>query len=162
MGEIVSLDKAMSIRESLRRDNKKIVFTNGTFDLLHRGHVEYLLKAREMGDVLFVGLNSDESVRSVKGDGRPVIHEEDRAFLLANLVCVDYVIIFTEDIPLNLIRSLIPDVLVKGADWPVEKIVGKDIVEQHGGTVVTIELTPGRSSTSLIETILKRESIQKK
>jgi D-glycero-beta-D-manno-heptose 1-phosphate adenylyltransferase len=158
MGEVLSLDDAVTRRESLHHEGKKAVFTNGVFDILHRGHVEYLAQAREMGDVLFVGLNSDESVRSIKGDGRPVMPEEDRAFLLANLVCVDYVVIFTEDTPLNLIRSLLPDVLIKGADWPVEKIVGKDIVEQHGGTVMTIKLTPGRSSTSVIETILQRAS----
>jgi rfaE bifunctional protein nucleotidyltransferase chain/domain len=156
MGEIVPVSDAVSRRMALRGDNKKVVFTNGTFDILHRGHVEFLNKARAMGDVLFVGLNSDDSVRSIKGQGRPVMSQDDRAYLLANLVCVDYVIIFNEDTPLELIGSLLPDVLIKGADWSVEKIVGKEIVEQHGGTVVTIELTPGRSSTSVIETILRR------
>jgi rfaE bifunctional protein nucleotidyltransferase chain/domain len=156
MGDIVSLSDAVSYRKALRGDNKKVVFTNGTFDILHRGHVEFLNKARAMGDVLFVGLNSDDSVRSIKGQGRPVMSQDDRAYLLANLVCVNYVIIFNEDTPLELIGSLLPDILIKGADWPVEKIVGKEIVEQHGGTVVTVELTPGRSSTSVIETILRR------
>lgn len=161
MGEVLSLDDAVSVRESLRRQDMKVVFTNGTFDIIHRGHVEYLTKARAMGDALFVGLNSDDSVRSIKGDGRPVLPQDDRAYILANLICVDYVVIFMEDTPLNLIRSLLPDILIKGADWPVEKIVGKDIVEQHGGTVATIELTPGRSSTSVIDTILKRASFFK-
>ncbi len=156
MGEVLSLEKAVSRRESLRNAGKKVVFTNGTFDILHRGHVEYLIKARGMGDVLFVGLNSDDSVRSLKGNGRPIMNQEDRAFLLANLVCVDYVVTFIEETPLNLIQSLLPDVLVKGADWSVDNIVGKDVVEQYGGEVVTIELTPGRSSSSVIETILKR------
>lgn len=162
MGKVLSLKEAVSYRESLRNTGKKVVFTNGTFDILHRGHIEYLTKARRMGDVLFVGLNSDESVRSIKGNGRPIMNEEDRALLLANLVCVDYVVIFTEETPLNLIQSLLPDVLVKGADWPVDRIVGKDAVEQQGGTVVTIELTPGRSSTSVIETILTRAAYFKK
>jgi rfaE bifunctional protein nucleotidyltransferase chain/domain len=156
MGEIVPVSDAVSRRKALRGDNKKVVFTNGTFDILHRGHVEFLNKAQAMGDVLFVGLNSDDSVRSIKGQGRPVMSQDDRAYLLANLVCVNYVIIFNEDTPLELIGSLLPDILIKGADWPVEKIVGKEIVEQHGGTVVTVELTPGRSSTSVIETILRR------
>ncbi len=156
MGEVLSLEKAVSRRESLRNAGKKVVFTNGTFDILHRGHVEYLIKARGMGDVLFVGLNSDDSVRSLKGNGRPIMNQEDRAFLLVNLVCVDYVVTFIEETPLNLIQSLLPDVLVKGADWSVDNIVGKDVVEQYGGEVVTIELTPGRSSSSVIETILKR------
>lgn len=158
MGEILSLKEAVQRRDALRRESKKAVFTNGTFDILHRGHVEYLTRARRAGDALFIGLNSDDSVRSIKGPGRPVMPQEDRAYLLANLICVDYVIIFNEDTPLNVIRSLLPDVLVKGSDWPVEKIVGGDIVEQHGGTVMTIELTPGRSSSSVIETILQRSS----
>jgi len=156
MGEVLSVEKAVMCRESLRGAGKKVVFTNGTFDILHRGHVEYLKKARELGDVLFVGLNSDDSVRSIKGNGRPIMSQDDRAFLLANLVSVDYVVIFAEETPLDLIQSLLPDVLVKGADWPADKIVGKDVVKQYGGEVVTIELTPGRSSSSLIETILKR------
>lgn len=158
MGQVVSLREAASLRAEFKRKGKKVVFTNGTFDILHRGHVEYLGKARALGDVLFVGLNSDHSVRSIKGAGRPIIREYDRAFILANLVSVDFVVIFDEDTPGNLISSLLPDVLVKGADWSVDKIVGKDVVEQHGGTVMTIELTPGCSSTSIIETILQRAS----
>ncbi len=158
MGKIVSLDDAVSNRKKLRDEGKKVVFTNGTFDIVHRGHVEYLNKGRKYGDILFVGLNSDESVRSIKGNGRPIMKQDDRAYLLANLVSVDYVVIFTEETPLKLIQALLPDVLVKGADWPVEKIIGKDIVEQHGGTVKTIELSPGRSSTSIIETIIERSA----
>jgi rfaE bifunctional protein nucleotidyltransferase chain/domain len=158
MGEVLSRRKAAKRCETFRKEGRKIVFTNGTFDILHRGHVEYLSKARELGDCLFVGLNSDASVSALKGPGRPVIREEDRAFILANLVCVDYVIVFDEDTPLQLIQSLLPDVLVKGGDWKKQDIVGKDTVERHGGDVVTIELTPGRSSTSIIETILKRAS----
>jgi len=158
MGEVVSQSDALSRREQYRDEGKKVVFTNGTFDILHRGHVEYLNKAREAGDVLFVGLNSDSSVRSIKGNGRPIMTENDRAYLLANLICVDYVIIFPEDTPLKLIQTLLPDVLVKGADWPVEKIVGKDVVEQHGGTIKSIELSPGHSSTSIIKTIVERAS----
>ena len=156
MGEVISLERAVSVRDEQRRADKKVVFTNGTFDLLHRGHVEYLNKARLLGDALFLGLNSDDSVRRLKGEGRPIMQEDDRAYLLANLLCVDYVIVFNEDTPIKLIESIIPDILVKGADWTVDTIVGKDVVEQHGGTVMTIELTPGRSSTSVIETIRER------
>lgn len=162
MGKVVSLDAAIAQRGQLRDAGKKVVFTNGTFDILHRGHIEYLKKAREMGDALFIGLNSDGSVRAIKGDGRPIITEEDRAYLLANLVCVDFVVIFTENTPIHLIRSLLPDILVKGADWQPDEIVGKDVVESHGGKVVTVELTPGRSSSSVIETILNRAAYFKK
>jgi rfaE bifunctional protein nucleotidyltransferase chain/domain len=162
MGEVVSLETAVSLRRKLKAAGKKVVFTNGTFDILHRGHIEYLKKAREMGDALFVGLNSDESVRIIKGEGRPIMTQEDRAFLLANLVCVDIVVIFTESTPIHLIRALLPDVLVKGADWLPDNIVGKDVVESHGGNVVTVELTPDRSSSSVIETILNRAAYFKK
>jgi len=162
MGELLSIRDACTHRERCRAEGKKVVFTNGTFDILHRGHVEYLNKAREFGDILIVGLNSDSSVREIKGNGRPIMNESDRAYLLANLVCVDYVVIFTEETPRGLIQSLLPDVLVKGADWPVDKIVGKEVVEEYGGSVKTIELTPGRSSTSVIETILARATYFRK
>lgn len=158
MGEVISLERAVSLRAAYRHEGRKVVFTNGTFDVLHRGHVEYLNKARKLGDVLFVGLNSDASVRALKGEGRPIMGEDDRAYLLANLVSVDYVIVFNEDTPIKLIQSIVPDILVKGADWTIDTIVGKDVVEKHGGTVMTIELTPGRSSTSIIETIRERLS----
>jgi rfaE bifunctional protein nucleotidyltransferase chain/domain len=156
MGEIVTRERGSEIRKRFREEKKTVVFTNGTFDILHRGHVEYLNKAGELGDVLIVGLNSDRSVRRLKGDIRPLMEENDRAYLLANLCAVDYVIIFDEDTPLTLIQTLLPDVLVKGADWALNEIVGKDIVEKHGGRVVTIELTPGRSSSALIQKIVNR------
>jgi rfaE bifunctional protein nucleotidyltransferase chain/domain len=154
MGEIISLKRGSEIRKSFRDEKKSVVFTNGTFDLLHRGHVEYLNKAGELGDVLIVGLNSDRSVRRLKGEKRPIMEEKDRAYLLANLCAVDYVILFDEDTPITLIQTLLPDVLVKGADWALNEIVGKDIIEKHGGRVVTIELTPGRSSSALIQKIV--------
>ncbi len=137
------------------RANKKIVFTNGCFDLLHVGHIRYLQEARGLGDILVVGLNSDSSVRKLKGLSRPVQTEADRAEILSALACVDYVTIFTEETPLNLITKLMPDVLVKGGDWPIEKIVGSDLVLSRGGHVESLQFHKGRSTSSLIEKILK-------
>lgn len=148
----------MELRREAREQGKKVVFTNGVFDILHRGHVEYLAKARQMGDLLVVGLNSDASVRRIKGPARPVNPQEDRAAVLAALACVDRVVVFDEDTPLKLIELLLPDVLVKGADWKVEEIAGADVVVGNGGRVENIELTPGRSTTEVIKSILKRNS----
>lgn len=155
MGKVVALRSLVAIRRRLRKQNKKVVFTNGTFDILHRGHVEYLARARALGDVLIVGLNSDDSIRRIKGPRRPINPAADRAAVLAALEAVDYICFFSDDTPLRLIRALLPDVLVKGADWNVDAIVGKDIVEQHGGVVKTIRLTPGRSTTNIIQRILE-------
>ncbi len=156
MGRIVSIDEIVKIRDKLKKEGKKIVFTNGCFDILHRGHVEYLAKAKELGDVLIVGLNSDSSVRQIKGEGRPIVPQEDRAIILSSLYFVDYVVIFEEQTPYELISKIVPDVLVKGNDWSAENVVGKDIVEANGGEVVLIELTPNRSTTSIIKTVLER------
>lgn len=156
MGRIVNLDEIIEIRNKLKSEGKKIVFTNGCFDILHRGHVEYLMKAKELGDVLIVGLNSDSSVRKIKGEGRPIVPQEDRAFILSNFAFVDYVVIFDEPTPYELISKIVPDVLVKGSDWSVENVVGRDVVEANGGKVVLIELTPNRSTTNIIKTIIER------
>jgi D-beta-D-heptose 7-phosphate kinase/D-beta-D-heptose 1-phosphate adenosyltransferase len=139
---------------SLKEGGNKIVFTNGCFELLHIGHVQYLQAARAEGDVLVVGMNSDHSVRQIKGPRRPVVPENERAEVLASLACVDFVSLFDEPDPLAIISSLLPDVLVKGADWAEDAIVGRDIVEAHGGRVVRIPLTQGASTTSIIEKIL--------
>ena len=139
---------------SLKEGGNKIVFTNGCFELLHIGHVQYLQAARAEGDVLVVGMNSDHSVRQIKGPRRPVVPENERAEVLASLACVDFVSLFDEPDPLAIISSLLPDVLVKGADWAEDAIVGRDIVEAHGGRVVRISLTQGASTTSIIEKIL--------
>ena len=128
----------------------KVVFTNGCFDILHRGHVEYLSKAADMGDVLVVGLNTDASVKRLKGEGRPINNEEARALVLASLSFVDAVVLFDEDTPYQLIKTVRPDVLVKGADYQPEKIVGYDIVTSYGGTVATVPLVDGFSTTSVI------------
>ena len=130
---------------------QKIVFTNGCFDVLHFGHVHYLLEAKKLGDVLVVGLNSDDSVRRLKGPSRPINGEKERAFVLAALSFVDYVVLFDEDIPENLIKTVRPDVLVKGGDYALDQIVGADFVRQNGGTVTTIPFVEGYSSTQIIE-----------
>jgi len=134
----------------LRSEGKRIVFTNGCFDLLHAGHAKYLRRAAALGDVLLVGLNGDASVRRLKGEGRPVQTAVDRAYLLASLSCVSYVTIFTEDTPARLIEEVIPHVLVKGGDWKGKTIVGSDVVRAHGGAVKTIRFLPGRSTTSIL------------
>lgn len=139
----------------LRGTGKKVVFTNGCFDLVHTGHTRYLASARAMGDLLVVAVNSDASVRGLKGDTRPVNSERDRAEVLAGLAAVDYVIIFTEPDPYRVIKELQPDVLVKGGDWPVDKIIGGDIVAARGGKVVNIPFVEGQSTTGIIEKILK-------
>jgi rfaE bifunctional protein nucleotidyltransferase chain/domain len=131
----------------------QIVFTNGCFDLLHRGHADFLLRCKSLGDTLVVGLNTDDSVRRIKGDTRPVTGERDRAFVLACLECVDYVILFSQDDPLQLIQSIQPDVLVKGGDWPPEAIVGRDVVRARGGAVYSLPLLPNYSTSDLIRRI---------
>jgi D-beta-D-heptose 7-phosphate kinase/D-beta-D-heptose 1-phosphate adenosyltransferase len=134
----------------LRREGKRIVFTNGCFDLLHAGHAQFLHRAAALGDVLLVGVNSDASVRRLKGEGRPVQRATDRAYLLASLSGVSYVTVFPEDTPARLIGEVLPHVLVKGGDWKGKEIVGSDIVRAHGGDVKTIRFLPGRSTTSIL------------
>ena len=158
MSSATSLAELKKIRTKLKAEGKKVVFTNGVFDLIHSGHVDYLSKARKLGDILFVGLNSDDSVRRIKGDKRPILQQQERAFILSNLKPVDYVIFFDEDTPEKLISEIIPDILVKGADWSVDKIAGKDIVEQHGGKVMNIEFVNDQSTSKIIELIVNRYS----
>ena len=136
-----------------RAAGRRIVFTNGVFDILHPGHVRYLQAARALGDVLIVGLNGDESVRRNKGSARPINPERERAEMLAALACVDAVVIFAEDIPDAIIRLVQPDILVKGADWAVDQIVGRDTVEARGGRVVRMPVEEGFSTTALVERI---------
>lgn len=136
-----------------RFKNQKIVFTNGCFDLLHPGHIEYLAKARDLGDILIVGLNTDASVKRLKGEGRPTQNQEARAMVLAGLGNVDGVVLFDEDTPLELIKQVQPDVLVKGGDYEVKDIVGYDVVKARGGEVITIPFVDGFSTTSILEKI---------
>lgn len=149
--KIFTLDHLQKRIALWRFKGKKIVFTNGCFDILHLGHVEYLSKSRDLGDVLIVGLNSDESVRRIKGMHRPVNNQDARSITLAALSFVDAVILFGEDTPLNLIRQIKPDVLVKGKDYEGKEIVGADEVKAGGGIVATIELTKGFSTTGIID-----------
>lgn len=160
MGRVVGLSQLQ--REIERRKEMsprrppRVVFTNGCFDILHVGHARYLQEARDLGEILVVGLNSDASVKRLKGPERPIQCEADRAELLAALGCVDYVIIFSEDTPAVLIEKVVPDILVKGGDWPIDKIEGSKFVIARGGEVRSLAFHPGHSTTSLIERIDKR------
>ena len=144
---------AASFAASRREAGERVVFTNGVFDLLHPGHLRYLQQARALGDLLIVGLNSDASVRRNKGAGRPINPEAERAEVLAALACVDAVVLFDEDTPAEIIRAIQPDILVKGADWPADQIVGRDTVEARGGRVVRVEVEQGYSTTALLDRI---------
>ena len=153
---LLPLPELLKILEKERKEGKKIVFTNGCFDIIHAGHVDYLKKARALGDILVVGLNSDDSIRRIKGEKRPIIPQEMRAEVLSSLKPVDYVVIFEEDTPANLIKTIKPDILVKGGDWELDKIVGREFVESYGGKVLTIPFTYDISTTKIINTILER------
>jgi len=158
MSSATSLTEIKKIRSKFKTEGQKIVFTNGVFDLVHAGHVDYLSKAKKLGDVLIVGLNSDDSVKRIKGDKRPILKQEERAFVLSNLKPVDYVVLFDDDTPEKLISEIIPDILVKGADWSIEKIIGKDIVERNGGKVMNIKFVNDQSTSKIIDLIVKRFS----
>lgn len=153
---VLSLAEAVGLVARLRAEGKSVVFTNGVYDLLHPGHVRYLQAARAEGDALIVGVNSDRSVRASKGAGRPINSEQERAELIAALAAVDAVVIFDEDTPHALISALQPDVLVKGADWAADQIVGRDVVEARGGRVVRATIEPGHSTTAILAKIRQR------
>ena len=152
--KVTTRDELVSLLAERRQRQQRVVFTNGCFDLMHIGHVRYLQAARNLGDLLVVGVNSDGSVRALsKGPDRPIVPDVQRAEVLAALACVDYVIIFPEPDPGALIAALQPDILVKGGDWPLDRIVGRDTVEARGGRVQTIPLVPGVSTTTLVQRI---------
>ncbi len=151
--KILTADALVRALDRRRREGARVVFTNGCFDLLHPGHVTYLEAARNLGDLLVVGLNSDASVRRLKGPRRPVCPQEDRAVVLAGLRSVDFVTVFDEDTPLGLIRAVRPDVLVKGGDWSPDQIVGRGVVEASGGRVVALPFVAGRSTTDIVARI---------
>jgi len=152
--KLLSQKAATDILKGWKRQGKKTVFTNGCFDILHAGHVRYLEKAKAAGDMLIVGVNSDSSVERLKGKKRPVVTVAERCAVLSGLEAVDAVVIFEEDTPEEIIEKLLPDILVKGADWPLEKIVGAKTVLDHGGEVKTIEFLEGLSTSSIIERII--------
>jgi len=154
--KIISRPQIKNLIKTLKKKGQKIVFTNGCFDLLHVGHVRYLQEARSLGDCLIIGLNSDRSVRQIKNPQRPLISEDQRAEVLAALECIDYIVLFDEAEPLKLIEEIRPAVLVKGADWSMNKIVGADLVRSYGGEVRRVELVPMISTTTIIQRILSR------
>lgn len=155
-GKILSSEMLHSERERLRAEGKRLVFTNGCFDILHVGHVRYLQKARELGDILLVAINSDRTVRDLKGEGRPVMNEDERAEMLAALSAVDYVTVFDDVSPRRLISELLPDVLVKGGDYALDEIHGREEVEAAGGRVVSLPFVEGASTSGIIEKIAIR------
>ena len=161
MKKIVTREALIEDRERLRREGKRLVFTNGCFDLLHPGHVRYLSQARSRGDALVVALNSDRSVRALKGEGRPILNQQERAEVIAALEAVDYVIVFDEETPRRLIAELLPDVLVKGGDWPLDQIIGREEVEAAGGRVMSLPYIEGSSTSDIIERVAKIETQRK-
>ncbi len=156
--KIKKIEELKEIVEGLKRERKKIVFTNGCFDILHIGHINYLREAKNKGDVLVIGLNSDASARKIKGQGRPIIPEGERAEILAALEFVDFVTIFEEETPLNLIKEIKPDILVKGGDWKKEEVVGNDFVESCAGETIIVPLVKNRSTSLIIEKIRHHKS----
>jgi rfaE bifunctional protein nucleotidyltransferase chain/domain len=155
--KVQSPDRLSRIRENLRLKSQKIVFTNGCFDILHRGHIHLFRKSKRLGDVLVVGINNDASIRRLKGPGRPVFPLQERLEVLAALSDIDYLVAFSQDTPLELIKQVKPDILVKGGDWQPEAVVGKKEVEDEGGRVVIIPYLPGRSTTEIIQKIREIE-----
>ena len=155
LSKIVQREDLAQTMKTVRASGEKVVFTNGCFDILHVGHVGYLAAAKSEGNVLVVGLNSDESVKSIKRENRPIIPQEQRAEVLSSLWCVDYITLFDEPDPLSLIKVVQPDVLVKGADWPEEEIIGADFVKANGGRVVRVSVVPGVSTSRIIQQIIK-------
>ena len=153
MNGVKSLSEIKSLRKKFKEQNKKVVFTNGVFDLIHAGHVDYLIKSKALGDILIVGMNTDVSVKRIKGDKRPILSQDERAFIISSLKPVDYVTFFDEDTPQEIINEIIPDILVKGADWSIDKIVGRETIEKHGGEVKTIEFVNNQSTSKIIESI---------
>jgi len=156
MKSIKTLMEMKEIRQQLKDQNKKVVFTNGCFDLIHAGHIDYLSKAKALGDIMIVGLNTDASVKRIKGSKRPILNEAERSFIISNIKPVDYVVLFDEDTPKLLIEELLPDILVKGADWEIENIVGKDVVVANGGEVKTIQFVNDQSTSNIIKIIVDK------
>lgn len=156
MNRILNRKEIVELRKQFKKENKKVAFTNGCFDIIHSGHIDYLNEAKKLADILIVAVNSDESVRKIKGDKRPILDEEERAYILANLKAVDIVTVFDEITPAKIIEELLPDVLVKGEDWSIENIVGADAVIANGGEVKRIKFVSQQSTSKIIQLIIKR------
>lgn len=156
MGEVVAAEKLVEVLKNLRQKNKKIVTTNGCFDILHVGHVRYLKQTKALGDVLIIALNTDRSVKALKGPKRPLNSENDRAEVLAALECVDYVVLFDEDTPAKLLETIKPDIHAKGGDYNIDTLPEAEVITKNGGKVVFIPLVEGKSTTSLIEKAAKK------
>jgi len=156
ISKIVEVKELINRIDPLRRSGKQVVFTNGCFDIMHAGHVRYLAAAKSEGEILIVGINSDKSVKSIKGKNRPIMPQDQRAEVLAGLWCVDYIVFFDEPDPLRLIQAIKPDVLVKGEDWDEDKIIGTDSVKADGGRVVRVAVVPDISTSMIIERIIKQ------
>ncbi|GAG08915.1 unnamed protein product [marine sediment metagenome] len=155
MSRVYTTDELINYRETARKEGKKVVFTNGCFDIIHRGHIELLERSKKLGDVLIIGLNTDASVKKLKGEERPLVNQDDRAYIIASLKCVDAVCLFDEDTPAELIEKIKPDILVKGGDYKIEEVVGRETVWDSGGEVITIPLIEGKSTRVFIERILE-------
>ena len=155
MAEIIPINKIKELSSKLKKEGKTIVFTNGCFDIVHAGHVDYMEKARRLGDVLIVGVNSDASVKRIKGEKRPIVDLNNRLRLLQGLSVIDYLCVFEEDTPLELIKNIAPSILVKGEDWKDKGVVGEDFVKTYGGKVELIKLLPGISTSIIIDKIIK-------
>lgn len=151
-------EEAGKISENLKKEGKKVVFTNGCFDIIHSGHIKTFFEAKNYGDILFVGINTDDSIRRIKGEKRPILPLDVRAIVVAGCEAVDFVVPFHEDTPEEIIKKIKPDVLIKGEDWEEDKIVGAEFVKKSGGKIVRIKLVEGISTTKIIEEILKRHS----
>lgn len=153
--KVKKLNELIEIVQNLKEQGKKIVFTNGCFDILHIGHIRYLKKAKSLGDILIVGVNSDKSVKRIKSEKRPIISQSDRVEMLSEFLFIDFIIIFEQETPLTIIKKILPDVLVKGGDWQIKDIVGNDVVKAIGGKVLSIPLTKGKSTSNIIEKIIQ-------
>lgn len=154
--KLISSNDLSGLIEKLKSENKKIVFTNGCFDLIHPGHIKVFKEAKEQGDVLILGLNSDQSIKSIKDPRRPILNQDERSAILGGLESIDYIALFDEQTPANLINSILPDVLVKGGDWGLDNIVGADTVKANGGRVHVVSLKEGNSTTNIIERVLEK------
>ncbi len=156
MDKVIGIKEIKGIRQVLKDEEKRVVFTNGCFDIIHRGHIEYLKEAKSFGDVLIIGVNSDVSMQKIKGAERPIIPLEDRLYILSHVTFVDFLIPFDEETPEYVIREVLPDVLVKGGDYTEKEILGADLVKAHGGKVKIVPYIEGKSSSAIIEQIVKR------